>query len=506
MLFLLLLKKYWTLVLAIITGASGTLAFAPYNIWPAAIFSLTGLLLITLNCSVRQAAFLGLIWGISLFGTGIKWIYISIAQFGDMHYLVNIALVVLVSSYLALYPMLFTSLLVKLWPQNSLWRLTVSAPVLWSLTEFLRGWVLTGFPWLQFGYSQIDGPLKGLAPILGVEAITFLLVIISGLITSAISNKRMLHALWAITLLLFFWPLSFLHWYQPKEQSSIKVALVQGNITQSIDWDINQIQQIKNIYLEYTQALLGQAQIVIWPESAIPAYESNQNNFLVKLDQQLRQQNTSLITGIIDNRPSLDSNQYYNSIIVLGEAIPYKYASNNRYNKYHLVPFGERIPLPSILLPLVKLCNLPISSLNQGNYLQPPLFVAGMKIIATVCYEIIIGSQVRENFHSDADFLLTISNDAWFGDSIGPWQHFQMARMRSLELGRPLLHSTNNGITAVVNADGTIQAQLPQFTRQVLNVMVTPTHGITPYVRGGYFLLWMINIIMGLSALILGRQ
>ncbi|AIN46962.1 apolipoprotein N-acyltransferase [Candidatus Palibaumannia cicadellinicola] len=501
-----LLKDHWNLTIPLLTGACGTLAFSPYNFWPAAIISLTGLLVVTLNSVVRHAALLGFIWGISLFGTGINWVYVSIAQFSGMPCLVNVALVVLLVIYLALYPMLFACLLAQLWPRNSLWRLALGAPVLWSLTEFMRGWVLTGFPWLQFGYSQIDGPLKGLAPILGVEAITFLLVIISGLTASALSKRRMLHALWALALLVLPWPLSLLHWYQPQHNSAIKVALVQGNIAQSMKWNANQIPLILDIYLQCTQPVLGKAQIVIWPESAIPDNERDQNAFLTTLDQNLRLQHTSLITGIIDSRPTSYGYNYYNSIIILGESTPYRYPSMDRYNKHHLVPFGEMVPLPRLLRLLTPFFNMPMSSLTKGNYIQPPLTAAGMKLTATVCYEIIMSSQVLDNFRSDSDFLLTISNNAWFGDSIGPWQHFQMARMRSLELGRPLLHSTNNGITAVIYADGTPQAQLPQFTRKVLNVLVTPTSGLTPYARTGSCLRWIVTLIIGFSALILGRN
>ncbi len=464
--------------MAVFSGAIGSFAFAPYAWWPLAFLSLYFLFLLLYQRSAKQAFLVGLLWGLGFFGHGVYWIHVSIDTFGGVPKVVSILLMGLLSAYLALYPALFSYVLNRYFPRESAIRYLLAAPALWLVNEWLRGWVFTGFPWLWLGYSQIDTPLANYAPIGGVELITLAIALISAAMAYFTLQRQWLALLVPFGIYGIAAGLNWVHWVSPQPERQTTVALVQGNIDQALKWRPSERWPTLMKYADYTQENWD-ADIIIWPEAAIPAFEHELPAYLSSLDEHARENHSALLTGIL-TRP--DNHTFYNSILALGQGTPvYQSVNRPKYKKHHLLPFGEFVPFEQWLRPLAPLFNLPMSSFSPGPYIQPNIQANGRFFVAALCYEIVFNEQIRENVTDQTDFLLTLSNDAWFGRSIGPLQHMEIARMRALELGIPLIRSTNNGVTAITDYRGKITHRLPQFEAGVLKTTLTPTQGKTPY-------------------------
>ncbi|MGO1791772.1 MAG: apolipoprotein N-acyltransferase [Oceanisphaera sp.] len=493
------MRHYLSLLGALVSGALGVLAFSPFGYWPFALVSLLGLYAFTQPQPPKQAAKHAFIWAIGFYFVGLWWIHNSMTLFGGLPLWAAFLLVALLAAYLSLYTAAAVWLAQRLVPTPR-WRALLVLPALLMLADWLRGWVLTGFPWLWFGYSQLDGPLAGLAPIVGVQGISWLLTFSAGALWLGIRRHSQWRwwpslgalALWAVAI-----GTQYIQWVTPTQSS--RFALIQGNIEQSLKWVPGQLEHSIERYLNLTLPE-RQADVVIWPESALPETEQRLAPWLAQVDQLMRERGQSLITGLVSQT---DTGDMYNSVITLGRnAIPYQPEHSNRYYKQHLVPIGEFVPFGDLLRPLAPLFNLPMSSFAQGEANQSDLSAAGQQLSVAICYEVAFPSLVRNNMKPDTDYLLTLSNDTWFGQSIGPWQHQQIARMRSLELGRPLIRATNNGVTLVTDEKGKLVASLPQFEHGVLNADVTGTTGLTPYARFGStpLLAWfLISGILGAS-------
>lgn len=471
----------WGLLL--LCGAANTLGFAPYDYWFIPLLTPLVFFLSLEKSSPKQAFANGWLYGLGWFGTGISWVHVSIAEFGGLPLAGSLALISLLVMYLALFPAFAAFALVKGIPRVN-WLLL--APAVWFVSEWLRGYLLTGFPWLSLGYSQLQSPLHYLAPIIGESGLSSLVIFVAVCIYHLLLRKQLKFAgasMVAVAVLTF--AASF---YQPitKDAEPTSVALVQGNIKQELRWVEENEEPTMALYKGLSESL--DADIIIWPEAAIPRLEAMSQPFLLRLDESLANNKQALISGIIDYQPR--TREIYNSLIVLGSTdasnqSSYYYQHPNRYQKHHLLPIGEVVPFETILRPLAPIFDLPMSSFNRGSFVQPSLHAAGTYLTPVICYEIAFPSQVLANLRPETDFLITVSNDAWFGESIGPLQHMQIAQMRALEVGRPVLRATNNGLTGIADEHGKLIASIPQFEQGTLQAEVYATSGQTFYARFG---------------------
>lgn len=475
------LQKHLGDSLAPIAGASLPLAFAPYALFPIAVLSPALLFLLWQNVSPKRAFIRGLLYGIGLFGFGVSWVHISFHQFGGLPFFGAILLTAAFVLLMALYPALLGGLLSRFFSENTPLKLLLVFPAAWTLMEWLRGWLLTGFPWLSLGYSQIDSPLNGFAPLLGVYGVTWLTVLTAAILIFSFNIKRLHYRILAIITVIIVisgggWLLSRISWTHP-EGKALKVALIQGNIPQEFKWQSSfQIPSMQR-YLQLSQAHRD-ADMIIWPETAIALFyhdiEKYRPGFLEQLDAEHIKYDTDFLIGL----PMMEENgSYFNSVASIGKQPGF-------YYKYHLVPFGEYIPFQSTFGNLLELLDVPLSAFSAGDARQVNLKSAGETIGTSICYEDAYGELIRKSLPS-ATLLVNISNDAWFGHSIAPHQHLEIARMRALETGRYLLRTTNTGISAMIDAKGKIIAQTPQFKIITLRVTAQPYQGITPYVRFG---------------------
>ncbi|MDO6447534.1 apolipoprotein N-acyltransferase [Colwellia sp. 1_MG-2023] len=503
-----------TLWLSFIAGLSLVFSYAPFSLWWLSFISLTlwfnHLEKLCKNKQVNVTRLLtkhSFVFGFGWFASGISWVHVSIAEFGGMPLIASLFLMLLLCLYLALFPTLagyltakITSLTTKKQPISN--KLTLWLfPSIWLLTEYLRGVVLTGFPWLSLGYGQISGPLAPLAAIFGEVGITFFLLMLCVAFSQLLLKTQLKQVgivLISIGLITLF---SHQQTWVTLTGKTIKTALIQGNIEQSIKWQPEQQWPTMLKYLDLAR-LNYDAQLIIWPESAIPAIEtmSTTQEFLDMANQSAALNNATIITGILNY--NFESKEYFNSLIVLGkkqladENGDYYYGNSNRYDKNHLLPIGEFVPFSDILRPIAPLFNLPQSSFSRGSYVQNNLRASDLNILPLICFEIAFPEQLAANFLNNSDILLTVSNDAWFGNSHGPHQHMEIARMRALEFGRPLLRSTNTGVTAVTDHLGNITEQVPQFEQAVLKADIQLVSGQTPYSQYGRYPIWIIGFIL----------
>ena len=418
--------------------------------------------------SGRRLFLHGWLFGLGYFGCGVYWIYNSLHDFGMAPPVVAGGLTLVLVMYLALAPatiLLCWHIARARFGAASIWLL----PLLWFGVEWLRGWLLTGMPWLSLGYSQTNSPLAGFAPLIGVYGIGALCVLLAVALLLAADQRR--HGWLALLLVVpaSGYLLQKIDWTEPMAQT-LEVGLVQGNIPQELKWRPEQRDHIFNTYWRESRDLWSR-DLIVWPETALPGNSRQiSRSLLPVLQSAALEQGTTLLSGVLH---AGDDRKYYNSVIQFG-------AEQGIYHKRHLVVFGEYYPMRWLLNLFTGLINIPHSDLTPGPDAQPPMRVEGMGLGLSICWEDVFSRDILRDL-PHANLLVNVSNDAWFGNSTAPHQHLQIAQMRSLETERAMVRATNNGISAFIDYKGQISEQSPQFQTLSMSATVQGRQGVTPF-------------------------
>lgn len=463
-------------LLTLLAGGLYPLAFSPFDWWPIAIAALAALVFAVAQAGVWRGAWRFYLFAVGMYGVGVSWIYVSIHEHGGAGVLLAGFLVAAFVLSFSLFSFIHGWLYMR-FVRTAPFGLTLGFAVSWLLREWTFTWVLTGFPWLFAGYAPIDTWLGGgYAPLAGVLGVGFLVALQGSLIAGILevpSRRNMTASAIVIAMIwLGGWGASLIHFVTPTGKS-ITVSAVQGDIDQNEKWLPSMVRPIIEKYLSLTRKEWGR-DLVVWPEAAITLLRSQAADLLQQLNAIGKRTGTTLVLGLPQRSPD---GRFYNTAIALGDG-------SGTYIKRHLVPFGEYVPFSKELRGLITFFNLPMSDDEPGPPQQAPLYAGKLALSLSICYEVVYPNLVRTTV-KHPDLFITISNDSWFGHSIGPWQQFEMARMRALENGRYMVMDTNNGVTAIIDQRGKVIRELPQFEAGVLRGRVLEFKGRTPFSRYG---------------------
>ncbi|HZV61922.1 MAG TPA: apolipoprotein N-acyltransferase [Methylophilaceae bacterium] len=470
------LKK---LLIVLLLGALAVAGYAPFYLYPITVAALAGLLYYWNSAeNARQAAWLGFVFGLGFFGAGVYWIYISLHDFGGMPWWMAGFSTFVLCAFLSLFPAA-VGWLAKRFSTSKPWLSIFAVPVLWALSEWVRSWIFTGFPWLAVGYSQVPfSPLAGFIPILGIYGVSLLTVLAAGLLLcwAQDKSKRLIVGLLIVGLWIGGSLLKLMEWTKPYN-SPFSVALVQGNIAQDMKWDPEEAQRTIDFY--FAQIKKSQADLIVLPETALPMLISQvPDEYLREITKHASQHQGDVLIGAVE----LAEDRYYNSMLSFGSS------PTQIYRKSHLVPFGEFIPLKGIFGWIYRdWLNIPLTDLSRGGIDQQPLHIAGQRVAVNICYEDVFGEEIIRQLPA-ATILVNASNDAWYGESYAAHQHMQISQARALETGRMMLRATNTGATAIIDHKGYVVEEAPHFTTLTLTGKAQGFYGSTPYIKFGNWL------------------
>ena len=487
--------------LSLLAGAVLPLAFAPFEQFWIAPLSYAVLLYLWKDVASWRAYGIGFAYGCASFGFGTYWTFIAVRIMGGAPTAVAVFLTVGLVFICAAFVGLAGFIAARWFRTSGGAARLVTLPALFVLCEWLRGWAFTGFGWLSAGYSQTSSWLMGYAPIFGLYGISWAVLVTAGALVVVAESafdtgrRRYAGALAAALAVAAVWvgglAARAATWTTPQERT-LSVALLQGAIKQDLKWKPEQLTSTLDLYARLTVQNLG-ADLIVWPEAAVPTLIEYVSSFVDDVRRASSAHGSTVVLGILRGVPAAGDDAFQNAVVALTDPV-------QTYVKRHLVPFGEYFPVPPFIRSWMRLMSLPYTDASPGARDQPPLDAAGERIAVTICYEDVFGAE-QLHYLPDATLLVDVSNDAWFGDSIAPHQHLQIAQVRAAEAGRYVLRATNTGVTAVVDERGNVLARLPQFKPAVLKATVRGFEGATPYARVGNWLVVLLALGAALSQL-----
>lgn len=480
--------------LALVAGLLNVLSFSPFEWWYLLVPSFMILFFCWSISNRKQAFWVGFTFGVGQFGAGVSWVYISIHQFGGMPpMLAGISVVVFVM-LLSLFPALAGLLQASFKRWEFAVRVSILMPISFLIFEWLRGWIFTGLPWLSTGYAAINTPLSGLAPVGGVYLVGLVTLFSIGTLIAVIADvnrKTLVMLLFTVGVWAGAWQLNQKTWSAPSGDP-LTVALIQNNVPLLDKWSAEKRAAIISEYLERSDQHKDK-DLIVWPEGAVPDYL---NQLPSSFWQRLQQHPSDFAFGAL-YRP-VPGDAYFNSIAAVSDEVTI-------YNKQHLVPFGEFFPLQTLLSPVLQYLTIPMSDFTAWKDQQRPLPIAGNYAAASICYEDAFPHEWREQIPV-AGFLLNVSEDMWFGNSLAPHQRLQMAQFRARESERPMVRGSNNGLSSLIDWKGEVTKIAPQFEKAVVEGSFQPRSGVTPYIRFGDYPALIGGIALMLFALLFGRR
>ncbi|MFO1315212.1 MAG: apolipoprotein N-acyltransferase [Burkholderiales bacterium] len=484
-------RSPWARLLALGAGACAVFAFAPFGASLVTVAALATLFFLWQEApSAREGAWQGFAFGFGLFGAGVSWVYVALETFGGMPAPVAVVATAGFVAYLALWPALAGWAVARSTPAGTGSRLLAAAAA-WTLAEWLRGFVLSGFPWLAVGNAELAPggalPLAGFAPVGGVFMVSLAVALCAAAlaaVASALANAqpRRVVALLAGVVVVAATGAALLRveWTRPAGEP-VAISLLQGNVSQAQKFD--PAFRPSNFERYERLVALSHGRIVVLPESAFPQYADEiPGDVFARLAETGRARGGGVLIGLFTADPPRtqgEGERIHNSVVAVGATPP------QLYRKRHLVPFGESIPAKPIAGWFInRVLAIPLADQTAGPSDQPPFEIAGERLAINICYEDVFGAELIGSARA-ASLLVNVTNDAWYGRSIAARQHNQIAAMRALETGRPMLRATNTGITSAIGHDGRVLAELPWFTSGILEIEIAGRTGDTPYLRFG---------------------